>query len=86
MTQTLVIHFIRTKKIPFIQSRPSLLLLLSTFAAVAIGWIIPFTPVGAFFGLVPLSPFMLLAIAGIVAVYLFLVEIGKRIFYRYNDI
>jgi magnesium-translocating P-type ATPase len=86
MTQTLVIHFIRTKKIPFIQSRPSLPLLLSTFAAVAIGWIIPFTPVGAFFGLVPLSPFMLLAIAGIVAVYLFLVEIGKRIFYRYNDI
>ena len=86
MTQTLVIHFIRTKKIPFLQSKPSLPLLLSTFSAVAIGWIIPFTPVGGFFGLVPLPPYMLLAIVGIVAVYLFIVEIGKRIFYRHNEL
>jgi Mg2+-importing ATPase len=85
MTQVLVIHFIRTKKIPFLQSRPSWQLMLSTFSAVVIGWIIPFTPVGNFFGLVPLPPFMLLAIVGIVIVYLFLVEIGKRIFYKYND-
>jgi P-type Mg2+ transporter len=86
MTQILVIHFIRTKKIPFLQSRPSLPLFLSTLLAVAIGWIIPFTPVGKFFGLVPLAPYMLLAIIGIVVVYLGLIEIGKRIFYKYNDI
>jgi P-type Mg2+ transporter len=86
MTQVLVIHFIRTKKIPFLQSRPSLPLFLSTLSAVAIGWIIPFTPVGKFFGLVPLSPFMLLVIVGIVVVYLGIVEIGKRIFYKYNEI
>jgi Mg2+-importing ATPase len=85
MTQILVIHFIRTKKIPFIQSRPSWPLLLSTLSAVAIGWIIPYSPVGKFFGLVPLPPYMLLAIVGIVSVYLFIVEIGKRIFYKYND-
>jgi Mg2+-importing ATPase len=85
MTQTLVIHFIRTKKIPFIQSRPSWPLLASTFGAVALGWIIPFTIVGKFFGLVPLPANMLWAIVGIVIVYLFLVEIGKRIFYKHND-
>jgi P-type Mg2+ transporter len=86
MTQTLVIHFIRTKKIPFLQSSPSLPLLLSTFSAVAIGWIIPFTIIGRFFGLVPLPPYMLWVIVGIVIVYLGLVEIGKRIFYARNEI
>ncbi|MDD5528331.1 MAG: magnesium-translocating P-type ATPase [Patescibacteria group bacterium] len=86
MTQVLVIHFIRTKKVPFLQSSPSLPLLLSTFSAVAIGWVIPFTPVGKYFGFVPLPPYMLLAIVGIVIVYLGLVEIGKRIFYRHNEL
>jgi P-type Mg2+ transporter len=85
-TQTLVIHIIRTKKTPFFESRPSFLLLLSTFFAVAVGWLIPFTPVGKFFGLVPLSWHMLGAILVIVGVYLVIVEIGKRIFYRYNEI
>ncbi|HTX86774.1 MAG TPA: magnesium-translocating P-type ATPase [Candidatus Nanoarchaeia archaeon] len=86
MTQTLVIHFIRTKRLPFIQSRPSLPLVLSTFSAVIIGWIIPFTIVGRFFGLVPLPLYMLGAIIGTVIIYLGLVEIGKRIFYAYNEI
>ena len=84
-TQTLVIHFIRTKKIPFFQSRASWPLLVSTFSAVTIGWILPFTPVGKFFGFAPLPAYMLWAIVGIVVVYLFLVEVGKRIFYKHND-
>ncbi len=86
MTQVLVIHFIRTKKIPFFQSRPSWPLLASTLSAVVIGWVIPFTIVGKFFGLVPLPPYMLWSIVGIVIVYLGLVEIGKRIFYARNEI
>jgi P-type Mg2+ transporter len=85
-TQTLVIHIIRTKKIPFLQSRPSLPLVLSTFSIIAFAWLLPLTPIGEFFGLVALPPYMLLAIVGIVAVYLLLVEFGKRIFYRYNEL
>ncbi|HTW97072.1 MAG TPA: magnesium-translocating P-type ATPase [Candidatus Methylomirabilis sp.] len=85
-TQTLVIHFIRTKKIPFLESSPSLPLIVSTFSVVALGWLIPFTPIGEFFGFTVLPLKMLLAIAGIVVVYLGLVEIGKRIFYRHYDL
>jgi P-type Mg2+ transporter len=85
-TQTLVIHFIRTKKIPFIQSMASLPLIFSTFSVVAIGWLIPYTPIGEFFGFVPLPPYMLGAIGLIVIVYLGLVEIGKRMFYRENEL
>jgi P-type Mg2+ transporter len=85
MTQTLVIHIIRTKKIPFLQSRPSFLLLISTISAVLVGWLIPYTPIGEFFGLVPLPPYMLATIVGTAVIYLGLVEIGKRIFYRHNE-
>jgi P-type Mg2+ transporter len=85
MTQTLVIHIIRTKKVPFLQSRPSFLLLISTFSAVLVGWLIPYTPIGEFFGLVPLPLYMLGTIIGTAVIYLGLVEIGKRIFYRHNE-
>jgi len=81
-TQALVVHVIRTRKIPFLQSRPSKWLLISTFACVAVGWIIPFTPVGAFLHFSPLPIPILFAIAGLVLLYLVTVEIGKRIFFR----
>jgi Mg2+-importing ATPase len=42
-TQVFVIYVIRTKKIPFIQSRPSRALFLTTFAAVIFVWLIPYT-------------------------------------------
>lgn len=84
-TQTLVIHFIRTKKLPFIQSRPSKYLLFSTLTCVTLGWIIPFTAVGRYFqfGRPPLA--MVMAIVLIVLVYFVFVEIGKRIFYKKYD-
>lgn len=81
-TQVLVIHVIRTRQIPFLQSKASNLLLLSTLLAVTVGWIIPFTPLGGFFKFSPLPIHILLTIAGLVAVYLLLVEIAKRFFYR----
>jgi len=81
-TQTLVIHVIRTRKIPFIQSRPSKFLLLSTLTGVSIGWLIPHTKLGAFFGFSPLQPQVLLLIAGIVLTYLITVELAKQLFFR----
>jgi P-type Mg2+ transporter len=83
-TQTLVIYFIRTKKIPLIQSNPSLPLFLSSLICVVIGWILPFTLVGKYFGLVSLPYNLLLVIAGIVLTYFVIVEITKRVFYRFN--
>jgi Mg2+-importing ATPase len=50
LTQTLIIHIIRTNKIPFVQSRASLLLTATTLAVMAIGVGIPFSPLGPYLG------------------------------------
>ncbi len=54
LTQTLIVHVIRTQKIPFIQSIASIPLLLSTAIIMAIGIYIPYSSFGASIGLVPL--------------------------------
>jgi len=81
-TQTLVIHIIRTGKIPFIESKPSQFLMFTSIYIVTIGLVIPFTPLGKFFGFVapPLTYFIALFL--IVATYLFAVQIGKKWFIK----
>ncbi|OGG01460.1 magnesium-translocating P-type ATPase [Candidatus Gottesmanbacteria bacterium RBG_16_52_11] len=81
-TQTLVIHIIRTRKLPFIQSTAGKFLSISTAAVVAVGWIIPFTGFGKYFGFTPLPPAVMLLLAGIVGLYLVTAELGKRVYYR----
>ena len=54
LSQTLIVHIIRTAKIPFIQSRAALPLLLTTAAVIAIGIYIPFSPIAPVVGLRPL--------------------------------
>ncbi|WP_448599805.1 magnesium-translocating P-type ATPase [Thermoleptolyngbya sp.] len=54
LSQTLVVHMLRTARVPFLQSWPSLPVLLSTGTAIIAGMIIPFTPLGAGLGMVPL--------------------------------
>ncbi len=75
-TQTLVIHIIRTAKIPFIQSMPSQFLLFTSIYIITIGLLIPFTPLGQYFGftLVPSSYFIalfLIVISYLTTVYFF---------------
>ncbi len=50
MTQTLIIHVIRTNKIPFIQSRASLPLTLTTLSIMAFGIWLPYSPVASSLG------------------------------------
>ena len=50
LTQTLIIHVIRTNKVPFLQSRPSWPLMVTSALIMAIGVAIPFTPVGGYLG------------------------------------
>ena len=68
LSQTLIVHMIRTRKIPFIQSRASWPVLLTTFAIMAIGILLPFTGIGASIGLVPLPlsyfPWLLATLLG----------------------
>ncbi|MGD1075629.1 MAG: HAD-IC family P-type ATPase, partial [Thermodesulfovibrionales bacterium] len=53
-TQTLIIHVIRTNKIPFIQSRASVPLILTSLAIVTVAGLMPFLPIGTVLGFVPL--------------------------------
>ena len=81
-TQTLVIFVIRTRRIPFFHSRPSVPLLLAAFAVVIAGALLPFTPLGHLLGFRPLPGLFFLALAGIVVCYLVLIDAGKYWFYR----
>jgi Mg2+-importing ATPase len=84
-TQVFVIYVIRTKKIPFLQSRPSKVLFLNTFLLVVLAWVIPFLAIGKFFHFAPLPFTVSAVIFGLTIVYLILVEFVKRIFYKkYN--
>jgi P-type Mg2+ transporter len=54
LTQTLIIHIIRTNKIPFLQSRSSWPVLALSLVIMAIGIAIPSTPLGGYLGFTPL--------------------------------
>ncbi|BFG35555.1 hypothetical protein CerSpe_218290 [Prunus speciosa] len=80
LMQTLIIHLIRTEKIPFIQDLASWPVLCSTVLISAIGIAIPFTPIGGVMGFVelPLSyfGFLLVLFLG----YLFVGQVVKRLY------
>ncbi|MEC5342611.1 magnesium-translocating P-type ATPase [Brenneria populi] len=54
LSQTLVVHMLRTRKIPFIQSTAALPVMLMTGLVMALGIYIPFSPLGTLVGLQPL--------------------------------
>ncbi|MEU8006126.1 magnesium-translocating P-type ATPase [Catellatospora sp. NPDC049111] len=81
-TQTLIIFAIRTRRTPFYRSHPSLPLTLAALGVVAVGAVLPATPIAAVLGFQPLPAGYFAALAGMVVCYLSLVEVGKRLFYR----
>jgi Mg2+-importing ATPase len=80
-TQVLVIFVIRTRHRPW-RSRPHLILAGLTLGAAAIGALLPLTPLGPFFGFVPLPTSFYGFLAAAVLAYLALVEVVKRLFFR----
>lgn len=85
-TQTLVIYIIRTKKIPFLQSAPSWALVTTTLAAVSTGLLFVMTDLKHILGFSSLSGQILLSLGLLVITYLLVVEITKRIFYKYTEV
>jgi Mg2+-importing ATPase len=81
-TQTLVIFVIRTRVVPFYKSKPSRLLLVSSFLIVLIACILPFTVIGSIFGFVHPPVIFFAVLAGLVIGYLLMVELVKWWFYR----
>jgi len=80
-TQVLVIFVIRTHKNPF-KSRPNVWLTICSLMVVALAILLPFTPIGRFFGFVPPPPLFFVVLAVMVVVYLVIVEQVKQWFYR----
>ena len=76
-TQTLVIHVIRTEKIPFFESRPSKFLIFTSIFIVSLGIIIPFSPLAKAFGFVVPPRGYFVALFLMVTTYLFLVQAVK---------
>ena len=82
MTQTLIVHVIRTAKVPFFQSRASLPMLLITATVMCVGMYLPFSPIGSSLGFVPLPAVYFLWLAGILTCYCVLTQFVKTWFIK----
>jgi Mg2+-importing ATPase len=82
LTQTLIIHIIRTAKVPFVESRASAALIATSCIIAAVGVAIPFTSLGAFLGFVPLPASYWMGLFFILLSYGILTHFMKRWFAR----
>lgn len=78
-TQILVVFIIRTPKIPFFRSKPSVQLVISTLVLLAIGWALPYLPFAASIGFQALPSHILLYIFVVTIIYLVSVEFLKSL-------
>ncbi|WP_289779827.1 magnesium-translocating P-type ATPase [Treponema phagedenis] len=79
-TQTLVLYALRTRKLPFVESRPSFIMATITLLGIFVGTLIPFTHIGSFLELTILPNTYWILLASTVAAYLVLVTIVKKIY------
>jgi Mg2+-importing ATPase len=82
LSQTLIVHIIRTGKIPFIQSRATLPLLFMTASVMTIGIYFPFSPIAHVVGLQPLPGGYFVWLVGILFGYTVLTQVVKVGFIR----
>lgn len=82
LSQTLVVHMLRTQKIPFIQSTAAFPVIVMTILIMAIGIYIPFSPIGNLIGLQPLPwsyfPWLIATLLS----YCFVAQFMKRIYVK----
>lgn len=81
-TQSLVLHMLRGKRFPSARSHASLPVYVFTLGGIALLVAIPYTPVGAAFGLVPLPAVYFALLAAIVVGYVALTTLAKRLYVR----
>lgn len=81
-TQTLVIHMLRTEKLPFAQSRASVPVALLSLAGIALVTAIPFTPLAAPLEMAALPPVYFLLLGMVVLGYMALVTVVKKRYIR----
>lgn len=84
LSQTLIIHLIRTSKMPFVKSKSSKQLLISTFAVVIITLIISFTNISVIFDLAKLPLTYIPWILILMMVYSLFIQIYKKLYIKEN--
>jgi Mg2+-importing ATPase len=82
LTQTLIIHIIRTAKVPFIESRASPALITTTIIICVVGVTLPFTWAGSALGFTPLPALYWPFVAGMLLCYATLTHLVKLWFVR----
>jgi len=82
LTQTLIVHIIRTRRIPFIGSRASLHLTLTTLFIMAVGAWLPYSPFAGALGMVALPAIYWAWIAAFLVSYSVLTHFVKTWFFR----
>jgi Mg2+-importing ATPase len=86
-SQTLVIHMIRTPRLPFIHSRASKQVTLFTMLGIAVGTIIPYTPINNPLKMAPLPPYYFLYLGAIILAYMLLATGMKKVFvWKYKEL
>lgn len=82
LSQTLVVHMLRTQKIPFIQSTAAFPVIVMTMLIMAVGIYIPFSPMGSLIGLEPLPwsyfPWLIATLLS----YCIVAQLMKRIYIK----
>lgn len=81
-TQTLVLHALRTPKIPFLQSNATFAMFIITTLGIVVGSILPFTGFGAELGLLPLPGTYWIWLIVTVLAYLALVTMVKKVYIK----
>ncbi|MCD6045006.1 MAG: magnesium transporter ATPase [Gammaproteobacteria bacterium] len=82
LTQTMIVHMIRTPKIPFIQSRAAAPLMATTLIIMIVGILLPMGPWAHYFRLVALPPLYFAFIPIIVLAYMVVTQLMKRFYIR----
>ena len=82
LSQTLIVHMIRTTKLPFIESRAAGPVLAMTGLVMAVGLALPFTPVGAYLGMQALPGAFMGWLAAVLVGYAVLTQLIKRVYIR----
>ena len=82
MTQTLIVHIIRTSKLPFIQSRAATPLMVMTGIIMAVGTFLPMGPLAHYFKLQALPPLYFAFLPLILLAYMGLTQAMKGIYSR----
>ena len=81
-SQTMVIHMLRTAKVPFVQSRPAWLVIFTTLVAAFFVTSLPYGPLVNILRLAPLGLPYFLFLVGIIFLYMFSVTVIKKLYIK----